>query len=64
MALASWLLSQAKGRFRRVNLPHLVALVVACLERLQNKTKMMPALPFDSACSQVEAANEPARTIT
>lgn len=43
--------SRAEGRSRWANLPHMVAADVECLER---KRKMMPDLPFETACSQVE----------
>ena len=61
LAMAFKLLTQAEGRWRRVNSPHLVALVAVGTKFPDGKTRILPDLPSDSIVNlQVDAALEPA----
>jgi len=61
LAMAFKLLTQAEGRWRRVNSPHLVALVAVGTKFPDGKTRILPDLPSDSVVNlQVDAALEPA----
>ena len=60
LAMAFKLLTQAEGRWRRVNSPHLVALVAVGTRFPDGKTRILPDLPSDSIVNlQVDAALEP-----
>ena len=55
------LLTQAERRWRRVNSPHLVALVAAGVKFPDGETRILPNLPSDSVVNlQVDVALEPA----
>lgn len=57
LAMAFKLLTQAERRWRRVNSPHLVALVAAGVKFPNGKTRILPDLPSDSVVNlQVDAA--------
>lgn len=59
--MAFKLLTQAEGRWRRVNSPHLVALVAAGVKFSDGETRILPGLPSDHLVNlQVGAALEPA----
>jgi transposase-like protein len=61
LAMAFKLLTQAESRWRRVNSPHLVALVAVGTNFPNGKTRILPGLPADSVVNlQVDAALEPA----
>ena len=61
LAMAFKLLTQAERRWRRVNSPHLVALVAAGVKFPDGETCILPNLPSDSVLNlQVNAAPEPA----
>ncbi len=61
LAMAFKLLTQAEGRWRRVNSPHLVALVAVGTKFPDGKTRILPDLPSDSIVNlQVDSALEPA----
>ncbi len=61
LAMAFKLLTQAERRWRRVNSPHLVALVATGVKFPNGKTRILPGLSSDSAVNlQVDAALEPA----
>ena len=61
LAMAFKLLTQAEGRWRRVNSPHLVALVAVGTKFPDGKTRILPDLPADSIVNlQVDVALEPA----
>jgi transposase-like protein len=61
LAMAFKLLTQAEGRWRRVNSPHLVALVAAGVKFPDGETRILPGLPSDHLVNlQVDAALEPA----
>ena len=61
LAMAFKLLTQAERRWRRVNSPHLVALVVASVKFPDGETRILPNLPSDSVVNlQVDVALEPA----
>ncbi len=61
LAMAFKLLTQAEGRWRRVNSPHLVALVAVGTKFPDGKTRILPDLPSDSIVNlQVDVALEPA----
>jgi putative transposase len=60
LAMAFKLLTQAESRWRRVNSPHLVALVAAGVKFPDGKTRILPDLSSDSIVNlQVDAAFEP-----
>ena len=59
--MAFKLLIQAEKRWRKVNSPHLVALVQAGIKFPDGQTRVLPNLPTDSAVNlQVDAALDPA----
>jgi transposase-like protein len=59
LAMAFKLLTQAEGRWRRVNSPHLVALVAAGVKFPDGRTRILPDLSSDSVVNlQVDAALE------
>ena len=59
LAMAFKLLTQAEKRWRRVNSPHLVALVHTGLEFPDGKTRILPDLPSDSVINlPVDATSE------
>ncbi len=61
LAMAFKLLTQAERRWRRVNSPHLVALIATGVKFPNGKTRILPGLPSDSVVNlQVDAALEPA----
>jgi putative transposase len=61
LAMAFKLLTQAERRWRRVNSPHLVALVATGVKFPNGKTRILPDLPADSVVNlQVDAALESA----
>ena len=61
LAMAFKLLTQAERRWRRVNSPHLVALIATGVKFPNGKTLILPGLPSDSVVYlQVDAALEPA----
>lgn len=61
LAMAFKLLTQAEKRWRRINSPHLVALVQAGVKFRDGKTRILPDLPSDSVVNlQVDAAFDPA----
>ena len=61
LAMAFKLLTQAERRWRRVNSPHLVALVAAGVKFPDGETRILPNLPSDSVVNlQVDATLEPA----
>lgn len=61
LAMAFKLLTQAERRWRRVNSPHLVALIATGVKFPNGKTRILPGLPSDSVVYlQVDAALEPA----
>lgn len=61
LAMAFKLLTQAENRWRRVNSPHLVALVAAGVKFPDGETHILPNLPSDSVVNlQVDVALEPA----
>jgi putative transposase len=61
LAMAFKLLTQAERRWRRVNSPHLVALVAAGVKFPDGETRVLPNLLSDSVVNlQVDAALEPA----
>lgn len=61
LAMAFKLLTQAESRWRRVNSPHLVALVAVGAKFPDGKTRILPSLPSDSVVNlQVDATLEPA----
>ena len=61
LAMAFKLLTQAEGRWRKVNSPHLVALVAAGVKFPDGETRILPSLPSDSVVNlQVDATLEPA----
>jgi transposase-like protein len=61
LAMAFKLLTQAERRWRRVNSPHLVALVATGVKFPDGKTRILPDLSSDSVVNlQVNAALEPA----
>lgn len=61
LAMAFKLLTQAETRWRRVNSPHLVALVAVGTKFPDGKTRILPDLPSDSIVNlQVDVALEPA----
>ena len=61
LAMAFKLLTQAETRWRRVNSPHLVALVAVGTKFPDGKTRILPDLPSDSTVNlQVDVALEPA----
>jgi hypothetical protein len=60
LAMVFKLLTQAESRWRRVNSPHLVALVAAGVKFPDGKTRILPDLSSDSIVNlQVDAAFEP-----
>jgi len=61
LAMAFKLLTQAEKRWRRVNSPHLVALVAAGVKFPDGETRILPNLPSDSVVNlQVDVALDPA----
>ncbi|HSG18170.1 MAG TPA: hypothetical protein VLE70_17880, partial [Anaerolineae bacterium] len=61
LAMAFKLLTQAESCWRRVNSPHLVALVAVGANFPNGKTRILPGLPADSVLNlQADAALEPA----
>ena len=61
LAMAFKLLTQVERRWRRVNSPHLVALVAAGVKFPDGETRILPNLPSDSVVNlQVDATLEPA----
>jgi len=61
LAMAFKLLTQAERRWRRVNSPHLVALVAAGVKFPDGETRILPNLPSDSVVNlQVDVVLEPA----
>lgn len=59
--MAFKLLTQTEKRWRRVNAPHLVALVQAGVKFHDGKTRTLPDLPADIVVTvPVDAALEPA----
>ncbi|NCF67867.1 MAG: IS256 family transposase [Chloroflexi bacterium] len=61
LAMAFKLLTQAEKRWRRVNSPHLVALVAADVKFPDGETRILPSLPSDSVVNlQVDVALESA----
>jgi len=61
LAMAFKLLTQAESRWRRVNSPHLVALVAVGTKFPDGKTRILPELPADSVVNlQADATLEPA----
>lgn len=61
LAMAFKLLTQAEGRWRRVNSPHLVALVAAGVKFPDGRTRILPDLSSNSVVNlQVDAALESA----
>ena len=61
LAMAFKLLAQAQRRWRRVNSPHLVALVAAGVKFPDGKTRILPDLPSDSVVNlHVDATLIPA----
>jgi len=61
LAMAFKLLTQAESRWRRVNSPHLVALVAVGTKFPDGKTRILPGIPVDSVVNlQVDATLEPA----
>ena len=61
LAMAFKLLTQAEGRWRRVNSAHLVALVAAGVKFPDGRTRILPDLPSDSVVNlQVDVAFESA----
>ena len=61
LAMAFKLLTQAEERWRRVNSPHLVALVAVGTKFPDGKTRILPDLPSDSVVNlQMDAILEPA----
>jgi transposase-like protein len=61
LAMAFKLLTQAEKRWRRVNAPHLVALVQAGVKFHDGKTRILPDLPADAVVNvPVDAASEAA----
>ena len=61
LAMAFKLLTQAERRWRRVNSPHLVALVATGVKFPDGETHILPNLPSDSVVNlQVDVALEPA----
>ena len=60
LAMAFKLLTQAESRWRRVNSPHLVALVAVGTKFPDGKTRILPGLPSDSVANlQADATLEP-----
>jgi putative transposase len=61
LAMAFKLLTQAEGRWRRVNSAHLVALVAAGVKFPDGRTRILPDLPSNSVVNlQVDVAFESA----
>jgi putative transposase len=61
LAMAFKLLTQAESRWRRVNSPHLVALVAVGTKFPDGKTRILPELPADSVVNlQADVTLEPA----
>lgn len=59
LAMAFKLLTQAEQRWRRVNSPHLVALVHAGVKFPDGKTRILPDLPSDAVVNEpVDATSE------
>ena len=59
LAMAFKLLTQAEKRWRRVNSPHLVALVHAGVKFPDGKTRILPDLPSDAVVNEpVDATSE------